>query len=91
MVTFIRTPDQRLRVFVSSAKQGLEAERRAARAAIERLQLAPVMLELGAHPHPPRSLYRSYIEQSDVFLGIYASSEDGDAPDRNRTRARGRI
>ena len=80
MVTFIRTPDQRLRVFVSSAKHGLDAERRAARAAIARMQLAPVMPELGAHPHPPRSLDRSYIEQSDVFLGIYASSDDGDAP-----------
>ena len=80
MVTFIRTPDQRLRVFVSSAKHGLDAERRAARAAIARMQLAPVMLELGAHPHPPRSLYRSYIEQSDVFLGIYAFSDDGAEP-----------
>ncbi|MCB0913243.1 MAG: DUF4062 domain-containing protein, partial [Propionibacteriaceae bacterium] len=49
----------------------LAAERRAARAAIERLHLAPVMFELGARPHPPRKLYRSYLEQSDVFVGIY--------------------
>ena len=67
----IRTPDQRLRVFVSSTLKELAAERRAARAAIERLALAPVMFELGARPHPPRSLYRAYLEQSDIFVGIY--------------------
>lgn len=67
----IRTPDQLLRVFVSSTLGELAAERRAARQAIERLHLAPVMFELGARPHPPRKLYRSYLEQSDVFVGIY--------------------
>ncbi|KQX07971.1 MULTISPECIES: DUF4062 domain-containing protein [unclassified Leifsonia] len=67
----IRTPDQRLRVFVSSTLQELAAERRAARSAIEDLRMAPVMFELGARPHPPRDLYRAYLEQSDVFVGIY--------------------
>ncbi|MFL5617393.1 MAG: DUF4062 domain-containing protein, partial [Gemmatimonadaceae bacterium] len=67
----IRTPDRRLRVFVSSTLAELAAERRAARAAIERLAAAPVMFELGARPHPPRALYRSYLEQSDLFVGIY--------------------
>jgi predicted ATPase len=67
----IRTPDQLLRVFVSSTLGELALERRAARAAIEQLRLAPVMFELGARPHPPRKLYRSYLEQSDVFVGIY--------------------
>lgn len=67
----IRTPDQRLRIFVSSTLQELAPERRAARAAIERLHLAPVMFELGARPHPPRELYRAYLEQSDVFIGLY--------------------
>ena len=67
----IRTPDQRLRVFVSSTLKELEPERRAARAAIERLKLAPVMFELGARPHPPRQLYRAYLEQSDVFVALY--------------------
>jgi predicted ATPase len=67
----IRTPDQRLRVFVSSTLKELEPERRAARAAIARLRLAPVMFELGARPHPPQQLYRAYLEQSDVFIGIY--------------------
>ena len=67
----IRTPDQRLRVFVSSTLEELAAERAAARAAIEGLRLAPVMFELGARPHPPRDLYRAYLEQSHVFIGIY--------------------
>lgn len=67
----IRTPDQRLRIFVSSTLQELADERRAARSAIERLHLAPVMFELGARPHPPRDLYRAYLQQSDVFLGLY--------------------
>ena len=70
-VPVIRTPDQRLRVFVSSTLKELEPERRAVRAAIERLRLAPVMFELGARPPPPRQLYRAYLEQSDVFVGIY--------------------
>jgi predicted ATPase len=70
----IRTPDQRLRVFVSSTLRELAAERGAVRAAIERLHLAPVMFELGARPHPPRDLYRAYLEQSDVFVGVYGKS-----------------
>ena len=77
----IRTPDQRLRVFVSSTLKELAPERLAARAAIERLHLAPVMFELGARPHPPRELYRAYLEQSDVFVGIYWQQYGWIAPD----------
>jgi predicted ATPase len=65
------TPDRRVRVFVSSTLQELAAERRAAREAVTRLRLTPVMFELGARPHPPRELYRAYLAQSDVFVGIY--------------------
>jgi len=57
----ISTPDQRLRVFVSSTLSELSAEREAARDAIRTLRLTPVMLELGARPHPPVDLYRSYV------------------------------
>src|SRR6195952_2900589 len=77
----IRTPDQRLRIFVSSTLKELAAERHAARSAIERLHLAPVMFELGARPHPPRELYRAYLEQSDVFIGIYWQQYGWVAPD----------
>lgn len=76
----IRTPDQRLRVFVSSTLKELALERKFARLAIERLHLAPVMFELGARPHPPRELYRAYLSQSDVFVGIYAERYGWVAP-----------
>src|SRR5437867_6768065 len=67
----IRTPDQRLRVFISSTLEELADERAAARDAVLRLHLAPVMFELGARPHPPRDLYRAYLDQSHIFIGIY--------------------
>jgi predicted ATPase len=67
----IRTPDQRVRVFVSSTLKELAAERIAVRAAITGLHLTPVMFELGARPHAPRELYRAYLAQSEVFVGIY--------------------
>jgi predicted ATPase len=67
----IRTPDQRVRVFVSSTLQELAPERLAVRAAITQLRLSPVLFELGARPHPPRDLYRAYLAQSDIFIGIY--------------------
>lgn len=76
----IRTPDQRLRVFVSSTLRELAPERRAARAAIEQLNLAPVMFELGARPHPPQDLYRAYLEQSDIFVGLYSQRYGWVAP-----------
>lgn len=76
----IRTPDRRLRVFVSSTLGELVAERRAVRAAIERLHLAPVMFEGGARPHPPRDLYRSYLRQSDVFVALYGERYGWIAP-----------
>jgi predicted ATPase len=76
----IRTPDQRLRVFVSSTLRELAPERHAVRSALERLALAPVMFELGARPHPPRALYRAYLEQSDIFIGIYGEQYGWIAP-----------
>ena len=56
----IRTPDQRVRVFVSSTLDELAAERAAAREAITQLRLTPVLFESGARPNPPRELYRAY-------------------------------
>src|SRR6516164_8477741 len=67
----ILTPDQRVRVFISSTLGELAAERAAARRAIARLHLVPVFYESGARPHPPRSMYRAYLDQSQVFVGIY--------------------
>ena len=60
-----------MRVFISSTLGELAAERAAARRAIGRLHLVPVWYESGARPHPPRSMYRAYLAQSQVFVGIY--------------------
>lgn len=77
----IKTPDQRVRVFISSTIGELADERKAATEAIVKLRLIPVLFELGARPHPPRDLYRAYLEQSHIFVGIYWNSYGWIAPD----------
>ena len=67
----IQTPDRRLRVFVSSTLGELAEERRAVSRAISALRLTPVMFEAGARPYPPAEVYRAYLAQSDVFIGLY--------------------
>src|SRR5215471_19363918 len=67
----IRTPDQRVRVFISSTLDELALERAAAREAISQLRLTPILFESGARPYPPRELYRAYLVQSDIFVGLY--------------------
>lgn len=79
--TIIRTPDQRLRVFVSSTLKELAEERAAALEAINQLRLTPVLFELGARPHAARELYRAYLRQSHVFIGIYWQQYGWIAPD----------
>jgi hypothetical protein len=76
----IRTPDRRLRVFVSSTLGELADERRAVSRAIEALRLTPVMFELGARPYPPREVYQQYLAQSDVFIGLYWQQYGQPAP-----------
>lgn len=76
----IHRPDQRVRVFVSSALGELAAERQAVRDAVTQLRLVPVLFELGARPHPPRPVYRAYLAQSQVFVGIYWQSYGWVAP-----------
>ncbi|HEY2127533.1 MAG TPA: DUF4062 domain-containing protein [Streptosporangiaceae bacterium] len=78
--SMIHTPDQRVRVFVSSTLQELSAERQAARDAVTRLRLVPVLFELAARPHPPRQVYRSYLAQSQIFVGVYWQSYGWVAP-----------
>src|SRR5262252_6656992 len=77
----IRTPEQRVRVFVSSTLDELAPERAAARAAIAQLHLTPVLFESGARPYPPRELYRAYLAQSDIFIGLYWQRYGWVAPD----------
>jgi Domain of unknown function (DUF4062) len=74
----IRTPDRRLRVFVSSTLGELAEERRAVARAVSALRLTPVMFEVGARPHPPRDVYRAYVAQSDVW-GCTGSATDRSA------------
>jgi predicted ATPase len=76
----IPTPDQRLRVFVSSTLREMAPEREAARRAIQQICLTPVMFELGARAHPPRDLYRAYLDQSEIFVGMYGQSYGWVAP-----------
>ena len=76
----IRTPDQRVRVFVSSTLQELAPERQAVRDAVTRLRLVPVLFELGARPQPPQQVYRAYLAQSQVFVGVYWQSYGWIAP-----------
>ena len=76
----IRTPDQRVRVFVSSALPELAPERQAVRDAVTRLRLVPVLFEPGARPEPPRQVYGAYLAQSQVFVGVYWQSYGWIAP-----------
>ena len=81
-MTAIRTPDQRLRIFISSTMKELAGARAVTRAAIERLRLTPVLFELGARPYSPRDLYLAYLRQSDVFIGIYGQQYGWIAPEQ---------
>jgi predicted ATPase len=67
----IRTPDQRVRVFISSTLDELAEERIAVSRAVSALRLTPVLFGSGASPHAPRELYRAYLAQSDIFIGLY--------------------
>jgi predicted ATPase len=58
-------------VFVSSTLGELAEERRAVSRAVSALRLTPVMFEVGARPYPPAEVYRAYLAQSDVFIGVY--------------------
>jgi len=55
----------------------------AAREAIASLHLAPVLFELGARPHAPRDLYAAYVDQCDVFVGVYWQSYGWIVPGRD--------
>ena len=81
VLAHIRTPDHRVRVFISSTMGELAPERAAVSEVIRRLRLSPVLFELGARPHPPRALYRAYLDQSHIFVGIYWERYGWVAPD----------
>jgi Domain of unknown function (DUF4062) len=70
----IRTPDQRLRVFVSSTLGELAEERQAVSRAIAALRLTPVLFEAGARPYPPRALYQAYLAKATSSSGCTGSA-----------------
>ena len=77
----IRTPDQpatRAREQYTPGRSAPSALPRAAPSA--RCAWRPVLFELGARPHAPRALYRAYLSQSDVFVGMYWQSYGWVAP-----------
>ena len=67
----VSSSTQRLRVFVSTTIGELAPERGAAAEAIASLLLAPVLFELGTRASSPRTMYRAYLDHSDIFVGIY--------------------
>jgi predicted ATPase/class 3 adenylate cyclase len=76
----VLTPDRRVRVFISSTLGELAPERDAVEAAVRTLRMTPVRFEVGARAHRPDDVYRSYLDQSDVFVGIYWESYGWVAP-----------
>src|SRR5690606_15647216 len=42
-----------------------------------------VLFEMGARRHPPQELYRAYLAQSHIFVGIYWNSYGWVAPGMN--------
>src|SRR5262249_35047010 len=67
----IHTPAHRIPASASSPPDAPAPERAPAPQAITQLRLPPVMFEWGARPYPPREVYRAYLAQSDVFVGLY--------------------
>jgi hypothetical protein len=72
----------RLQVFVSSTIRECAAERIIVKEAIRSVNHEAVLFEdIGARPHPPRDLYRTRLEMSQSFVGIYRESYGWIAPD----------
>ena len=68
----IRTPDQRLRVFISSTLQELAAERAAGPRRHHRsCAWCRFSSSWERAPIRPADLYRAYLAQSHIFVGIY--------------------
>ena len=75
----IRTPDQRLRVFISSTIGELPRNGRRSKTPCVRCDLYRFGSRW-ARGHRPEELYRAYLDQSDVFVGIYWQSYGWFAP-----------
>ncbi len=67
----ILTSDQKVRVFISSTIEELKKERNAVISTIRDLKLHPIFFEEGARPNNPRDVYKAYLEQSPIYIGIF--------------------
>jgi tetratricopeptide (TPR) repeat protein len=71
----------KLRIFVSSTLRECADERAVARRAIRSINHSPILFEdLGARPHPPRTMYLRGLNQAHVFVGIYRDNYGWTAP-----------
>ena len=70
----IHQPDQRVRVLIGYAHKGREEERRAVDDVVRDLKLHPLVLEDTTPSSPKQELYRAYVEQSHIFIGIFWKS-----------------
>lgn len=75
----ILTPDQKLRVFISSTQNELQEEREVVKRAVLDMSLIPVMFK-GARPYPPRNMYKAWLEQSNIYIGMFWESYGWIAP-----------
>jgi Domain of unknown function (DUF4062) len=66
----ILTPDQRVRVFISSTLEELAEERAAARRAITRLHLVPVWYESSARALVDGQSFPCCVEGLECFAGV---------------------
>lgn len=73
MSVAILTPDQRIRVFLSSRLPEFPEERAALVKLIDEMGHRAVRFEATARPHPAAKLYRAYLAQSHIFIGIYGT------------------
>ena len=73
MSASILTPDQRIRVFLSSRLPEFPAERAALAKAIDEMGHRAIRFEETARPHSARKIYRAYLAQSHIFFGIYGT------------------
>src|SRR6266851_1485907 len=70
----IHLPDQRVHVLISYIHEGQEEERRAVDDAIRDLKLHPLVLEDDAYSSAKQEMYRAYVEQSHIFIGVFWKS-----------------
>ena len=63
------------KVFISSVITGFEAQRAAARSAVESLRLQPIMAErdFGAKPYTSQEACLDGVRQCDIYLGIFGT------------------